>query len=80
MLTQCTCGDWFVYNKTKCMWEPLYGHIAADFINDNPGLYPVLKAWWPDKPYNPEHQIPWEDIDRFVDDDIKAKQSTKEVK
>jgi hypothetical protein len=64
-LTQCTCGDWLVRYKPTYDWEPLGGIVAAYFINDNPELYPVLKAWWPDRP-NTKFRVDWGMIDRSV--------------
>lgn len=71
-LTQCPCGDWLVYNSRTAAWEPLYGHVAAVFINEYPELYPILKAWWPDKPTAGPEPVPWEAIDYNVDMPTKA--------
>jgi hypothetical protein len=73
-LTQCACGDWLVYNTTKSAWEPLFGHVAADFINANPEIYPAVKAYWPDMPKLPAEctVAPWEGIDYNVESHVKA--------
>ena len=72
-LTQCPCGDWHVYNTAAGAWEPLMGHVAAGFINQNPELYPILKAWWPDMPHPSQPTpVPWEGIDFNVDPGIRA--------
>ena len=71
-LTQCPCGDWLVYNASDKAWEPLFGHVAAGFINQNPELYPILKAWWPHRPCKGEPAVTWDGIDFNVDPGIKA--------
>jgi hypothetical protein len=79
-LTQCSCGDWLACYRLTDAWEPLYGLAAVNFINDYPELYPLLKAWWPNKPHNPEDKTSWRDIDRYVSYAIKTRQGTKEAK
>lgn len=71
-LTQCPCGDWLVYDASDKAWEPLFGHVAAAFINHNPDLYPVLKAWWPHRPCKGTPEVDWDGIDFNVDPGIKA--------
>jgi hypothetical protein len=70
-LTQCPCGDWLVRYKPTYAWEPLDGPVAAYFINDYPELYPLLKAWWPDRP-DTTLRVDWGAIDRSVSRAIRT--------
>jgi hypothetical protein len=73
-LMQCPCGDWFVHNTQANTWEPLFGYVAADFINSNPELYPMLKAYWQNMPpLAPENNAAsWDDVNCRVDQDIRS--------
>ena len=73
-LTRCPCGDWLVYSNDRGAWLPLYGHVAADFINANPEIYPEIKEYWTRLPKLPDECTiaPWEGIDYNVEGHIKA--------
>lgn len=44
-IAQCTCGRWFFYFTGNSAWEPLFGRIMADFIDDYPELWDAMQAY-----------------------------------
>jgi len=77
-ISMCTCGAWLYYCRGDKAWELLYGDIVSGFIAMFPELYPILKKYYEEKPY--DNMAPWSDVERMLPVGVRDAMSTCKVK
>jgi hypothetical protein len=44
-IAKCACGRWFYYSSNHNVWEPLFGRIIADFVDEYPELWEPMHEY-----------------------------------